>query len=276
MSLDIGQIQDKLYEILQDIDEICKNNGIEYFLTAGSALGAVRHNDFIPWDDDLDISMTRKNMEVFQKIISTRYREKYFYQSATTDPGYRIPFDKLRMNNTTFIEKGTEKWQCHQGLFVDIFPLDFTSQSRLKNRNVVFKQMIYEYLLRYGIPDKKIKRFAINLIAGSGTLEKKMFKLLEGMTCYNRRDASYVNLGFVQIEKKRYPLEKEIIFPLKRIKFRDIYVPVPNDVHKYLTILYGDYTILPPEEERIGTHGAIVDLNKDYGEYTNGLFQKNN
>ena len=109
-------------EVLDEIVRICKKHKLQYFLLAGTCLGAVRHSGFIPWDDDIDIGMPREDYEKFLNIALDELDEKYFLQYYKTDENYYLGFAKVRKNNTSFITKGFEKKKGHQGFFVDIFP----------------------------------------------------------------------------------------------------------------------------------------------------------
>ena len=119
--------------MLLKVDEICRLNNIRYYLIGGSALGAVRHKGFIPWDDDVDIGMFRRDYDQFLDIADKFLDNKYFLQTNRTDPDYHGPYAKLRANNTTYIEKVSRSLgaKIHQGIFIDIFPLDNVPDKKL-------------------------------------------------------------------------------------------------------------------------------------------------
>lgn len=112
-------------EMLLEVDRICRENEITYFLSAGTALGAVRHKGFIPWDDDLDLRMTRGEFEKFEKVCETKLdTSRFFLQTARTDPGYRWGYAKVRRKGTEYLRAGQEAIKCMSGVSIDIFIID--------------------------------------------------------------------------------------------------------------------------------------------------------
>src|SRR5690606_2891856 len=111
-------------EILIEFDRICKKNNIKYQLFAGTLLGAVRHKGFIPWDDDIDVCLLRKDYNKFIQACKTDLDSRSFLQTYVTDKNCIIQFAKLRKNNTLFLESGISDCKTHHGIFIDIFPLD--------------------------------------------------------------------------------------------------------------------------------------------------------
>ena len=124
MNGSIKDVQIVCLEILKEIDRICKQNGILYWMEGGSMLGAVRHHGFIPWDDDLDIAMFRDDYNRFLEIASKELKENYFLQTHQTDPEYPLFYAKVRKNNTFIDERSYQDLNIHKGIFVDIFPVD--------------------------------------------------------------------------------------------------------------------------------------------------------
>jgi len=119
---DLVKQQAVLVELLEEIDRICKKHNIPYVVFCGTALGAVRHKGIIPWDDDLDVSMLRKDYEKFLEVAPAELKEQYFLQ-AEGAKHWPMNFSKLRKNNTTYLEKYHPKDnETHQGIYVDIFP----------------------------------------------------------------------------------------------------------------------------------------------------------
>lgn len=120
----LRNIQLGILEILKDIITVCEEYNIEYFIMCGTALGAVRHKGFIPWDDDLDIGMTRENYERFLKIAPNVLPEELFVQTFNSDPNTPFYFAKVRKSGTLFIRNYCKNLKMHHGIYVDVFPYD--------------------------------------------------------------------------------------------------------------------------------------------------------
>lgn len=112
-------------EILNEFVRICKKFSLNYFVVGGTLLGAIRHQGFIPWDDDIDVAMLREDYEYFAKFCSKELDEQYFYQCAETDPNYFLSYAKIRKKNTCAFENRFRNSKFQNGVFIDIIPLDF-------------------------------------------------------------------------------------------------------------------------------------------------------
>lgn len=117
-------IQQIEYEILKKLDKICSVNNIEYFLIGGTALGAKRHGGFIPWDDDIDVGMTRDNYNKFINLEEKEFGDDILLQTPYNDGPSPFPYAKLRRKNTKFVEYCNRNIKMKQGIYIDIFPYD--------------------------------------------------------------------------------------------------------------------------------------------------------
>lgn len=111
-------------EILQEFKRVCKANHLEYYLTAGTLLGAVRHQGFIPWDDDIDVAMPRRDFEKLALLCRSHLKEGFYYQDCRTEKDYPYYFAKIRREGTEVLEPCLEAFNIRKGQYIDIFPLD--------------------------------------------------------------------------------------------------------------------------------------------------------
>lgn len=121
----LRQLQLAELEILNEFVRVCEKEGLRYYLVGGTLLGAVRHQGFIPWDDDVDVAMPREDYDRFARIAEKELAPQYFYQSPDTDPHYFLTYAKIRKNGTEIYEERFKNARFHKGIFIDIFPLDF-------------------------------------------------------------------------------------------------------------------------------------------------------
>lgn len=251
VDIELQRHQKRAVEALKVLDTICKKHNIEYFLLAGSVLGAVRHKGFIPWDDDIDIGMTLPNIEAFQSVIRKELPADYHYMDRN-DNRYPRLFGKITFNNRGCI---------------DIFPVVKTSSNVLLQatqwiiRKVTFK--IYKQKLgyvnineRHGLL-KICKRYGAKVVAFFIS-QKRIVRIIEWneYRFENTHSGLYLNLY------SAYSMKKEIIYdswlsPLGTVCFEEANYPAVNNVKAYLTHLYGDYMQLPPEDKRYCGHEEI-------------------
>lgn len=259
--------QTVLLELLLEFDRVCKKYEIPYVLFAGTALGAVRHQGFIPWDDDLDVAMLRADYERFMQVAPAELLHQYFLQREFSDH-WPLHFSKLRKNNTTCLEKYHPKdKQIHQGIYIDIFPVDNLSDNALakKLQFACSKVVIAKTLFRRGYEtDSLTKKYIICLCR---ILPLRPFhKMVKGNKAV---DSEYVHSflgGSSAYEKSVYPrrwLEETVL-----VEFEGKQFPISAHYDELLKTLYGDYMKLPDENERkIKQHALLVDVHKDYTEY---------
>ena len=137
-------------EILQEVDAICRRHGINYTMGYGSLIGTIRHDGFIPWDDDVDICLLRKDYVRFKEICKKELSSRFFYQSNDTDPEYYLLYDKIRLNGTVFKESHLSSYNIHHGVYIDIFPIDYIPDCRIKQT----LQFVCFHFFRSGLMSK--------------------------------------------------------------------------------------------------------------------------
>lgn len=247
-----------MLSILQEIDTICRNNDIRYFLISGSLLGAVRHQGFIPWDDDMDIAMMREDYNKFLTVCKTQLPDHLFLQTRQTDKYYNVYHVpcKIRDNSSILIESGLENSKAHQGIYIDIFPFDKHScNDRLIEEDLrLWKKFMF--LQKYTKKSPKTKLHAILLspvkkLAIAGL--RWYFKKAKQRIAYNENHyiTDYkITPGFDLYWSLTNIFDKEDIFPLVKIPFENNLFPVPAKYDKVLTMIYGDYMVLPPPDKR--------------------------
>ena len=130
-------------EILEYVDSFCKDNNIKYSLYAGTLLGAVRHQGFIPWDDDLDICMPRNEYDKFIRLWNDNEHEKYFLQNKENTPTFTQSFTKIRKKNTNFLQEDDLGMDYHTGIFIDVFPVDRIPNGKIAKKIFQLRCMVY-------------------------------------------------------------------------------------------------------------------------------------
>lgn len=274
------EFQSKLLDILKAFIRVCEKHNLTYFLVYGTALGAIRHKGFIPWDDDIDVGMPRKDYEKYIQLQSEYEGTPYFIQTFKTDPCYIYNYAKLRDSSTTFLENAFKNHRINQGLFIDIFPVDGMSREvgdreKIGKKNkFVWRQVYFSYLpaLRRKIHKRTFfKDILLNIVAG-------LFYVFDIAHYRNKRVERFVRK--VPFEEAKMAgimfgftwrincMDADIFRETVKVPFEDIEVRVPKQYDKYLTLLYKDYMKFPPKEQQVGHHyNSGVSLTQGYEDY---------
>ena len=261
----VRDVQLALLEMMKDIDKICVENNIDYCLTGGSTLGAVLYKGFIPWDDDLDIAMMRKDYKKFIKALEKDLdKDKYTFHCYEKNKKYDVtwPYMKIRKKNTYIKEVNkllpNRCTDCN-GIFIDVFIYDYMAKTtvmdlplRVCNSILMPVIIFFENLKINPIPLKSLYRFNAKLY---GALNKKSKYIGDDLTWTYRNPLTPL----------RY--RKEKMFPTVRTPFEDTTLPVPNDAKEYLIRHWGEkcLTPLPPEKRKPG-HVFDINLTSDQPE----------
>ena len=163
----VRDVQGKILETMKYIDKLCRDNGIVYYIMGGTALGAVRHGGFIPWDDDLDIFMTPDQYKRFKEVFEQDNSELFVLQEWKTTPDY-LEYAKVRMNGTTFIEEHfKDRHEMHHGIYVDIMILHKVPESRFVQKLVYYESKyvtLYALSQRNWRPKTKVQSMVLKFL----------------------------------------------------------------------------------------------------------------
>ncbi len=259
------RIQQLELDILMEVDRICRKNGIQYTMGYGSLIGAIRHNGFIPWDDDIDICMLRKDYIRFKDVCKTELDNRFFYQSQDTDPEYYYLFDKIRLNGTVFKESFVSKWNIHHGIYIDVFPVDYIPDNWFKRKI----QYYTFHFFRTGVQSKYI------MLQARKGIRRYMFsvaKLLYSFfpLSFLYKNANRIAMLYDQVPQKKImnmytPYRMKEVFDIQMYQnfieheFENKKVQIVKDYDIFLRQIYGDYMQLPPMEQR-NTRHTIIEL----------------
>lgn len=260
----LKKLQSVELDILKEFDEVCTKNKIDYFLVGGSAIGAIRHGGFIPWDDDIDVGMSRDGYDKMLKIFESKYKDKYSIMNNDHNSKFPLMNTRLGLRNTEYKTEDLKDIPGEFGIFLDIFCFDNIPDDEKLMKKQGTKAWFYGKLLVlsgvkkpvlycYGIK-KKILQF-IFLIAhyilkilhlNSRHFYKKAYRYAIMYKNDNTKRFAYM------FDPSRFTsiITKSDVYPLKRAKFENITVNVPNKIEKYLKTRYGDYMTLPPKDKR--------------------------
>lgn len=268
---DVREVQGKILEVMKYIDKLCQENKITYFIMGGTALGAVRHGGFIPWDDDLDIFMTPNQYVKFKAVFDKTSSEQFIIQEWRTTPNY-LEYAKVRMNGTTFIEESfKDRKDLHQGIYVDIMILHKVPDSKFIQKLVYYESKfvtLYALSQRNWKPKSRTQEIVLKSLRFMPC--KMMAKI-----CYKRiykydgMTSGYKYCYWITPAKFRSGLFDASFFsdPVN-IPFEDTKLLGSEKIKEYLAYRYGDYMKLPSEAaQKAAVHAMIFDINRDYKEY---------
>ncbi|AVK62032.1 LicD family protein [Lactobacillus sp. CBA3605] len=252
--------------LMQTVVNICDAEHIDYFLIGGSLLGAIRHQGFIPWDDDIDIGMRREDYQRFLTVANRHLNPNVFFlQTGASDPDYGLSYMKL-LDVNTYIEEKNNVNNAFKGVFVDIFPFDkIPADDDLRRSQLMhYKLADAAILLRLNynfvktpLRQRLIKRTPQQLADVNRHKQER-----EGyMRLYEQSDSrTYKNLA------SQYDYDKEILSyaeltQLELAPFESMQVKIPQAYDAILTRMYGDYMQLPPENQRVEKHLNKLIIN---------------
>lgn len=249
-----------MIRLLKILHNICERNNLSYWLEYGSLLGAVRHNGFIPWDDDIDVGMTRNDFNKFLEIAKQELPKDVLLQFGKNSRK-KWKWIKLRDINSTFIQKSeiNKKIKYHQGIFIDIFAFDETDEN-LYIKKLILNRMFHKSNLKLNKLTQKIFNIISTIIVkivGYNNLRKIFLRKS------NIKEHKYISDGIDHKTESNIFIRSDI-FPLKKISFENDLFYVPNNYLSHLEIEFGNnYMTLPPIEQR-KSHAYIIKPTTKY------------
>lgn len=267
----IRKIQQLALRVMIEIDKLCRRFEIPYALGGGTLLGAVRHQGFIPWDEDADLIMERAAYEKFLEIAEQNLPDWLFLQTPKTDKSNHF-YTKVRVNDTVLSTKFTSRIPgLHQGVFVDIFCHDRTSRHKVMQKAHIYATIISRSMVFNKWGDTKIagkdgghalaRAFftVIKNLVPMSVLEKLQFWII---TCYKNKNTGYLYDGMGQnVRNGAFP--REWLEETVMARFETCQFPIPKEYDKYLTYLYGDYKKMIPVRKRFDdSYAKRVDLGR--------------
>lgn len=269
--LTLDEIHAILADMLRLVDKICEAENIQYFLSGGTLLGAIRHRGFIPWDDDVDLMMPRPEFERFLQAAPKYMNKRYSMAFPGLTPDYAFPWIRIHDNHTAIVDSGMQKART-QTLFLDIFPIEGLPSNE-KLSNLFFKKIrMHDILLKCArkkdlYPDERLKWLKRPLMAITRVrkLESYALSLYKAAGRISFDKAKYAGCCVITHYGSRERMPAEVFRGSVDVPFGDELYPAPIGYDTYLRGLYGDYMQLPPEDKRGSLHNiqAMIISEED-------------
>ena len=252
------KMQSTELDLLIEFDRVCRENDIKYILDGGTLLGAVRHKGFIPWDDDADVGMLRKDYKKFIEVSKELNPNICYFQCHENDPEYLWGYGKLRRTNTECVRGGQEKGTWRTGIFIDVFPYDDIPSGFMKQLGqdiccFILRKTLYSHVGKY--KGNGIKKTIYEIL--SKVPVEMVYNYMAKCIARNSDNSSgNVRVLMFPLEKRqrkgrKWGHKKEWFLQRITTTFEGREFYIPKNYDGYLSRYYGNYMVLPPEEKRL-------------------------
>lgn len=273
----LKRLQQVELEILKDFMKICDENNIKYFGFAGTGVGAIRHKGFIPWDDDIDIALTRDDYERALELVKDVYKDKYTVVNPEEFHKYPLMTTRIMKKGTKFVEFPLKDIDCELGIFLDVYAFDNISDDpkefKKQGRDAWFwsKLMILRSLPFPVLPVRGWKARIIHCITAMVHYLMVIFKVSrkflyrkckEACTRYNDRETRKIAY-LCSTNPYTIYIDIDKLYPLVKYDFEDTELYFPKDIDSILRQQFGDYMQLPPVEKRKNHYPYELDFGSE-------------
>ena len=272
----LKKLQEYELEILKDFIDVCKKNNLLYIGLAGTCLGAVRHNGFIPWDDDIDVAMPYEDYLKLNEIFEEKFKDKYTVVNAQKYDDYPLINEHIIFNGTKFVTDDAKHLKYPQGIYLDVFPLYKSPKDEaLRKKHYMKAWILGKLLILREIPFPvvpftgfmrkviHIATFCISKIIRLFISQKKLYDIILNLSLKYQNAEDYIYEYYFDSKPGLEYFYKEDLSPLKELPFEELMLNFPNNTDVILTRNYGDYMQLPPKEKRVGHAPSVLEFKTD-------------
>lgn len=260
--------------LLRDFVDICESEGLMYFGLAGTALGAVRHKGFIPWDDDIDLGLPRKDFERLVEVVQTKYADKYEIMNSAMDINYPLPTTRMMLRGTQFCEETLADIPCELGIFLDLYAFDSVADDDRDYRKQAWDAWWWSHVRillsipKPVLPFRGVTRSVALKVCQLGSAFFRMVGITSAKAFEREEEARN---RFRECETKRIAylcdtdrlsqtISWDELLPFAQLEFEGLLLNFPANYQEHLAGLYGDYMTLPPVEQRKNHFPARLDF----------------
>ena len=273
----LKRVQQCEMSILKDFMSICDEYHLTYFALAGTGIGALRHKGFIPWDDDIDVGLPRKDYEKLIEVFKERYPDKYQIGNTEHMENYPLMTTRIMIRGTKFVEESLKDIKCDLGIFLDVYALDNAADEETQFKRQAWitwfwsKILILRHIPYPVLPFRGIKKKLAHIVCACVHYLLVVFRI-SPMWIYNQCKKSSCKFNHIDTKRMAYfcdtspfinTIDKEKSFPLIDLEFEDIMLKFPKDIKEMLTFIYGDYMTLPPVEKRKNHYPHCLEFKED-------------